>query len=782
MNSRRAQSGNVFFALFGAVGMVGVLGAATMSVMKGPVRTMQIVTKNTVAENAMIAAGRLSIVASADCDTDGVKEPPEWAATGTGAAPTGGGFLPSSVGAARQDPWGNTYGYCAWDHGPTQDDVACGGPSQKRATGDASATPNGIVLAVISSGSDRIFQTTCGDHDTYVNKPAGSDDLVQEYTYNEARDLAGGLWQEVGAEGAQIARDLQVYSPDNPTTQIFGVDSATDPTKPSIKVDFIQKLTPAKLGVEFLSNIVLGDNWLSGDGGDEGLKISPTGQVMIGGPSGALYLEPRDGSGDSWAVYNQTGDSLRIWRTTGSDAMTVLQNGNVGIGTNDPQQKLDVAGNIRAVGSLMPTAPNLLTASAQNFGAILRNDNNNLLFLLTNLGEEEGAWNDLRPLTIQKSTGYVGIGTSSPTHQLTVDGATRIDYNENYDVWIQGGSATSGYARNLAILGRKTDDTLIINHGGEYTGGTIIYGPVRIYNGALDMGSEGITSSAGTIRDGDGGWVRTYGNTGWYNGTHGGGWTMTDSTWLRAHNGRGILTGGPLNIGGNSTLGGNVEVGGTMTFNGTTIIRSSSNTQGMLLYAGGAANSGAGLQLYGNGNAGAGKAYIQTRAGTAGAGNSAIIFRNNVDDNWNTLTTMWTNGNMTVYGAAKTCAIGNGTGATNCTSDARLKKDVVTLQDPLKILEASRGVRYHWNEKSGKDMKPEYLGVIAQEVQAVLPELVVEEEGSKEGYLMVSLEGFVPVLIEGVKALKKENDAMRARLDALEQAQRNHSKDCQSLQ
>ncbi len=34
-----SQRGNVFFALFGAVAFIGVLGAATMSFMKGPLKT-----------------------------------------------------------------------------------------------------------------------------------------------------------------------------------------------------------------------------------------------------------------------------------------------------------------------------------------------------------------------------------------------------------------------------------------------------------------------------------------------------------------------------------------------------------------------------------------------------------------------------------------------------------------------------------------------------------------------------------------------------------------------
>lgn len=42
--SKSRQSGNIFFMLFGAVGLVGVVGAATTTIMKGPVRSMSEVT------------------------------------------------------------------------------------------------------------------------------------------------------------------------------------------------------------------------------------------------------------------------------------------------------------------------------------------------------------------------------------------------------------------------------------------------------------------------------------------------------------------------------------------------------------------------------------------------------------------------------------------------------------------------------------------------------------------------------------------------------------------
>ena len=62
----------------------------------------------------------------------------------------------------------------------------------------------------------------------------------------------------------------------------------------------------------------------------------------------------------------------------------------------------------------------------------------------------------------------------------------------------------------------------------------------------LNMTNQAITSDVGILRDPNGGWVQTYGKTGWFNGTYGGGWTMIDSTWLRAYGNKSIITYGNI--------------------------------------------------------------------------------------------------------------------------------------------------------------------------------------------------------------------------------------------
>ena len=50
-------------------------------------------------------------------------------------------------------------------------------------------------------------------------------------------------------------------------------------------------------------------------------------------------------------------------------------------------------------------------------------------------------------------------------------------------------------------------------------------------------------------------WFRSSGNTGWYNTTYEGGWYMSDTSWIRAHNGVGIYTGGQIYSGSSIRMG-----------------------------------------------------------------------------------------------------------------------------------------------------------------------------------------------------------------------------------
>lgn len=89
-------------------------------------------------------------------------------------------------------------------------------------------------------------------------------------------------------------------------------------------------------------------------------------------------------------------------------------------------------------------------------------------------------------------------------------------------------------------------------------------------------------------------------------------------------------------------------------------------------------------------------------------------------------------------------------------SDARVKTNVKTIEAPLDLVTKLRGVTYN---RTDIDDKSEKVGVIAQEVLEVLPQVVAQDH---EGNYSVAYGNIVGVLIEAIKELKAEIDELKS--------------------
>jgi hypothetical protein len=69
-----------------------------------------------------------------------------------------------------------------------------------------------------------------------------------------------------------------------------------------------------------------------------------------------------------------------------------------------------------------------------------------------------------------------------------------------------------------------------------------------------------------------------------------------------------------------------------------------------------------------------------------------------------------------------------GGGSWTNSSDRRLKQNINDYGDGLDEVMRIRPVTFHYNDLSGYDTDPEYVGVIAQELQEVAPYMVSESE------------------------------------------------------
>ena len=109
------------------------------------------------------------------------------------------------------------------------------------------------------------------------------------------------------------------------------------------------------------------------------------------------------------------------------------------------------------------------------------------------------------------------------------------------------------------------------------------------------------------------------------------------------------------------------------------------------------------------------------------------------------------------------------------TSDIRLKENIRIIENPLEKIENIRGVYFNYTEeaklKTGYTNGEEQVGFIAQEVESVLPHIVKPAPFDKdqstgksisgENYLTIQYEKIVPLLLEGIKQLKREVEELK---------------------
>lgn len=168
-----------------------------------------------------------------------------------------------------------------------------------------------------------------------------------------------------------------------------------------------------------------------------------------------------------------------------------------------------------------------------------------------------------------QNTGYCHITNSANipfqfNKEIQVDGnimpytsTTRLLGDTSHE-WLSTDTRTI-YVRHIDSSRNFTDDQNIYygyNRGLHHLFYSCNNGASRVHSTTIDV--DGIWCKSG--------WFRSYGNTGWYNESYGGGWWMQDSTWIRAFNGKSVYVDGTvladrleINTGtnpeGNNTLG-----------------------------------------------------------------------------------------------------------------------------------------------------------------------------------------------------------------------------------
>ena len=148
--------------------------------------------------------------------------------------------------------------------------------------------------------------------------------------------------------------------------------------------------------------------------------------------------------------------------------------------------------------------------------------------------------------------------------------------------------------------------------------------------------------------------------------------------------------------------------------------------------------------------------FVGDGSGLTGAG-STVFIDTTTNQEFFPLFTATTSGTITASGISTSKLTYNpSTGAVtavdfNSTSDINLKENIHTVGNALEITEQLRGVSFDWKE-TGKGS----YGVIAQELEEALPELVKQGEVKSVNY-----NGIIGVLIEAVKELSNEVEELK---------------------
>jgi hypothetical protein len=109
------------------------------------------------------------------------------------------------------------------------------------------------------------------------------------------------------------------------------------------------------------------------------------------------------------------------------------------------------------------------------------------------------------------------------------------------------------------------------------------------------------------------------------------------------------------------------------------------------------------------------------------------------------------------------------TGEVFALTETKYKTDIRSIDNAIDLIRNINGVRYNYRSDEYPEMKlPErdQIGVLAEDVEKVLPELVFEDS---QGAKYVAYTKLTAVLIEAIKELETENEELKARIEALEQ-------------
>ena len=423
------------------------------------------------------------------------------------------------------------------------------------------------------------------------------------------------------------------------------------------------------------------------------------------------------------AYAGSSNPNLRFQYNNSNDTMTLTSSGSVGIGTSNPQYKLDVAGSVNVGGMLYQNGSTQIGIGT-TIPAYQLDVNGNA---------------NIRGMLYQNGSTQIGIGTTAPSYQLDVVGSINYSgsmYNNRAPVAMWAASNGSLFVQGSNVGINTTSPTCSLTVCGDVLFNSNIYLGKTLQMPGLKIGM----SSNGGVQN-----VAS---------------TITSILGFTYCNGNvGILNTNPqygLDVIGTGHF--------TSTINADTVVSFSNNTQYNTPQTGTNGGSGDRLVL----SKGATGAYPLSM----GVSSNAMWYStpSNIQHTW------YIGGSpaMTLSNAGSNAALvlTGDIAAFGSVSDARLKSNVVGLAHAscLDTVSRLRPVEFDWNSNCfNDDYKGTHdFGLIAQEVAEVLPEATKDCDFVGETYKTIKYERLVPFLIGAIKELQQQNAVLADRLDLLE--------------
>jgi hypothetical protein len=459
--------------------------------------------------------------------------------------------------------------------------------------------------------------------------------------------------------------------------------------------------------------IVFNDDYVRFDtAGTERMRIESDGTVQITNSTspklqlkrGTKEYTTRVDNNNKFVIQEEGGNEFFIVESgASSNSIRIDSSGNVGIGTSSPSEKLDVSGSIAAFG-------------------------------------------DDKSIVVKSANGTInatmGAASSSAVTRGTItvrdSGITKIVLNANDNSYFNGGNVgigTTSPARPLHVNGIST----VARFQGSQTGYT--QGSIVLHSGTADSPSS---RGQGTYRYNEGSDICWYTGTA-YSDTNKYIWARrTGVTSFATDAGEGTaqasyalmtLVGSTGNVGiGTTSPVQPLQVNGQVLFRTTTVDGGKNRFQ---LIPGGSSDA-ANLYLY-YGNSGDGTLSVRINAqgnsyfngGNVGIGTTSPSYKLDV--------------NGTIRATADVIAY----------SDRRVKENIKTIDNALDKVTKLRGVSYNRKDIEDKSTK---IGVIAQEVKDILPEVVDQDGDDKYSVAYGNMAG---VFIEAIKELKAEIEELK---------------------